>query len=200
MKVIVGLGNPGPEYDATRHNVGWWAVDRMAHDWNLGSFEQQGRALVSEGTAAGTKVRLIKPLTYMNRSGQALAGVAGLVGFDVTSDLLVVVDDTALDVGRVRLRKKGGTGGHNGLESVMQAIGHGQYARIRIGVGASPQGVRLADWVLSEMSEADEEVVVAALTVVTDAARVWIKEGIDAAMNRFNREPDRGAAEPNTDA
>lgn len=191
MKVIVGLGNPGPEYDATRHNVGWWAVDRMAHDWNLGSFEQQGRALVSEGTAAGTKVRLIKPLTYMNRSGQALKGVTGLVGFDVTSDLLVVVDDTALDVGRVRLRKKGGTGGHNGLESVMQAIGHGQYARIRIGVGASPQGVRLADWVLSEMSAEDEEKVVAALTAVTDAARVWIKEGIDAAMNRFNREPSR---------
>ena len=191
MKVIVGLGNPGPEYDATRHNVGWWAVDRLAHDWNLGRFEQQGRALISEGTAAGTKVRLIKPLTYMNRSGQALKGVAGLVGFDVTSDLLVVVDETALDVGRVRLRKKGGTGGHNGLESVMQAIGHGQYARIRIGVGASPQGVRLSDWVLSEMSAEDEEKVVAALTAVTDAARVWIKEGIDAAMNRFNRDPSR---------
>lgn len=187
MKVIVGLGNPGPEYDATRHNAGWWAVDRMAHDWSLGEFEPQGRALVSEGKAAGTKVRLVKPLTYMNRSGQALSGIASLVGFDVAEDLLVVVDDTALDVGRLRLRKKGGTGGHNGLESITHAVGHGKYARLRIGVGQCPSGVRLADWVLSEMDEENEREVVSTLTAVTDAARVWVKEGIDAAMNRFNR-------------
>jgi len=183
----VGLGNPGPEYDATRHNVGWWAVDRMAHDWSLGTFEEQGRALVVEGTTAGAKVRLVKPLTYMNRSGQALRGLAALVGFDVPADLLVLVDDTALEVGRLRLRKKGGTGGHNGLESVTQAIGGGHFARLRIGVGQAPQGVRQSDWVLSEMNDEDEEVVVSGLTAVRDAARVWIKEGIEAAMNRFNR-------------
>ncbi len=187
MKVIVGLGNPGPEYDATRHNVGWWAVDRMAHDWSLGAFEQQGRALVAEGTVAGAKVRLIKPLTYMNRSGQALVGLPSLVGFAVPEDLLVVVDDTALDAGRLRLRKKGGSGGHNGLESVTQAMGNGQFARLRIGVGRAPKGVRQADWVLSEMEEQDEKKVVSILTVASDAARVWVKEGINAAMNRFNK-------------
>jgi PTH1 family peptidyl-tRNA hydrolase len=187
MKVIVGLGNPGPEYEATRHNVGWWAVDRISQEWNLGPFEQQGRALVAEGTAAGAKIRLVKPLTYMNRSGQALTGLASLVGFEVSHDLLVVVDDTALEVGRLRVRKKGGTGGHNGLESVTQAIGHGQYARARLGVGQCPPGIRLSDWVLSEMEADEEEAVLSALTVATDAARVWVKEGIEAAMNRFNR-------------
>lgn len=187
MKVIVGLGNPGPEYDATRHNVGWWALDRMAHDWSLGAFEQQGRAFVAEGTVAGAKVRLVKPSTYMNRSGQALTGLRTLVGFDVREDLLVVVDDTALDAGRIRVRKKGGTGGHNGLESVSHALGGGHYARMRIGVGGKPAGVRQSDWVLSEFDPDDEQRVLDALPEARDAARVWVKEGIDAAMNRFNR-------------
>lgn len=199
MKVIVGLGNPGPEYDATRHNVGWWAVDRMAHDWSCGPFEQQGRALVAEGTAAGQAVRLVKPLTYMNRSGQALIGLQSLKGFDAAQDLLVIVDDTALDVGTLRLRSKGGTGGHNGLESVTLALGSGRWARMRIGVGAHPSGVSLSDWVLSEMSDQDEERVLALMPEARDAARVWIKQGIEAAMNRFNRraakQEDEAAAE-----
>jgi len=187
MKVIVGLGNPGPEYDATRHNAGWWAVDRMAHDWGVGPFETAGHALVASGSVAGQAVRLVKPTTWMNRSGQALVGLRALKGFEPSEDLLVVVDDTALDVGRLRLRKAGGAGGHNGLESVAAALGSEAWARMRIGVGANPPGMNLADWVLAPMEEEDEERVLALLPDARDAARVWIKQGIEAAMNRFNR-------------
>ena len=187
MKVIVGLGNPGPEYDATRHNVGWWAADRFAYDWDFGPFVRDGRAVVSEGVVEGEAVRLVKPTTYMNRSGQALRFLAELEEFDPAEDLLVVVDDAALDVGRVRFRPEGSPGGHNGLKSVSGALGSNRYARLRIGVGTKPEGMDLSDWVLSPMPDEDEEVVVALLPELTRAVETWVREGIEAAMNRFNR-------------
>jgi peptidyl-tRNA hydrolase, PTH1 family len=183
----MGLGNPGPEYDATRHNVGWWAVDRMAYDWGFGSFVREGRALVSEGSVGGTPLRLMKPTTYMNRSGLAVGALRALVGFDPAEDLLVVVDDAALDVGRVRFRAEGSAGGHNGLKSVSGALQSNAYARLRIGVGKKPEGWDLADWVLSPMPSEDEEAVVALLPDLTKAVEAWIGDGIEAAMNRFNR-------------
>lgn len=187
MKVIVGLGNPGPEYDATRHNVGWWMIDRLAYDWELGSFQKEGRALVTEGSVGSQAVRLVKPTSYMNRSGQALRFLWTLEEFDPSEDLLVVVDDAALDVGRVRFRPEGTPGGHNGLKSVSGALRTDEYARLRIGVGKKPEGEDLADWVLSPMSDQDEEVVVSLLPELTGAVEVWLTEGIEAAMNRFNR-------------
>lgn len=187
MKVVIGLGNPGPEYDATRHNVGWWVADRLAHDWSFGAFRRDGRALVSEGPLGEERVRLVKPLTYMNRSGQALAPLAELQEFDATRDLLVVVDDAALDVGRVRFRSEGSPGGHNGLKSVSGALRSNEYARLRVGVGRKPEGADLSDWVLSEMPEEDEDVVVGLLPELTEAVEVWVREGVGAAMNRFNR-------------
>ena len=187
MKVVMGLGNPGPEYDATRHNVGWWVADRLAYDWTFDAFHRDGRALVTRGDVGEARVCLMKPLTYMNRSGQALAGLAGVEGFDVTRDLLVVVDDAAMDVGRVRFRPRGGPGGHNGLKSISAALGSGEYARLRIGVGQKPAGAALSDWVLSEMPEEDEDVVVGLLPELTDAVGVWVHEGVEAAMSRFNR-------------
>ena len=187
MKVIAGLGNPGPEYDATRHNVGWWVVDRLAYDWSFGSFGREGRALVSEGRVGGADVRLLKPTTYMNRSGIALAGLREAPRFDVATDLLVVVDDAALDVGRVRFRPRGSPGGHNGLRSVSGALGTDEYPRLRIGVGRKPEGEDLSDWVLAPMPEEDEEVVVGLLPGLTEAVEVWVAEGTEAAMNRFNR-------------
>jgi PTH1 family peptidyl-tRNA hydrolase len=187
MKVVLGLGNPGPEYDATRHNVGWRMLDRLAYDWDFGAFRRDGRALVVEGTAAGEAVRLVKPTTYMNRSGQALRFLAELEDFDPSSDLLVVVDDAALDVGRVRMRPDGSAGGHNGLKSVSGALGSEAYARLRIGVGRKPEGADLADWVLAPMPPEDEEAVVGLLPQLTQAVEVWISEGVEAAMNRFNR-------------
>jgi PTH1 family peptidyl-tRNA hydrolase len=187
MKVIVGLGNPGPEYDATRHNVGWWVLDRLAHDWRLGPFRRDGKALCVAGVAAGHEVRLMKPLTYVNQSGQALRPLLGEEGFQPGHDLLVVVDDAALDVGRVRFRPRGSPGGHNGLKSISAALGSDDYPRLRLGVGTKPEAMDLADWVLSPMPEEDEDVVVGLLPGLTEAVEVWLTEGTEAAMNRFNR-------------
>ena len=187
MKVIVGLGNPGPEYDATRHNVGWWVLDRLAHDWTLGPFRRDGRALCVQGVVVGLPVELVKPLTYVNRSGQALRFLIGAEAFDPPRDLLVVVDDAALDVGRVRFRPRGSAGGHNGLKSISGALGSDEYPRLRIGVGQKPEAMDLADWVLSPMPEEDEDVVVGLLPGLTQAVEAWLTEGTEAAMNRFNR-------------
>ncbi len=187
MKVVVGLGNPGSRYDDTRHNGGWWVVDRLAYDWGFGSCEKQGRSLQTGGSVGDTSVLLIKPTTYMNRSGAALLGVDGLDECDLSSDLLLVVDDATLDVGRVRFRPGGGSGGHKGLKSVSGVLGTDCYARLRLGVGLMPEGGDLSDWVLSPMSEADESTVVGILPELSDAVGVWVRDGIEEVMNQFNR-------------
>lgn len=189
MKVVVGLGNPGPRYDETRHNVGWWALDRMAYDWDFGPFEREGQILTVRGRVGGADVQLAKPTTYMNRSGQALDFMAAYArsGFSVASDLLIVVDDASLDVGRMRIRPSGSSGGHNGLGSVEQALGRQDYARLRIGVGRRPENVDMTDWVLSAFPPEDEETILELLPEVTRATATWTDEGIEATMNRFNR-------------
>lgn len=187
LKVVAGLGNPGAEYDGTRHNVGWWMVDRLAYDWDFGAFEREDHALVTGGSVGEHTVRLIKPTTYMNRSGRALAPLRAEGDVRLSRDLLVVVDDAALEVGRVRLRPGGGAGGHNGLKSVEAVLGTREYARLRVGVGVAPEGRDLADWVLSPMPPDDEEVVVTLLTELTEAVEMWMDDGVEAAMNRFNR-------------
>ena len=187
MKVILGLGNPGPEYDATRHNVGWWVLDRLAYDWEFDTFRRDGKAWVTEGEVGETGVRLMKPTTFMNRSGLALRGLRDLEAFDPAEDLLVVVDDAMRDVGGVRVRSEGGAGGHNGLRSISGALQSNDFHRLRVGVGTKPEGVDLSDWVLAEMPPEDEDVVVGLLPELTGAIEVWLGEGIEAAMNRFNR-------------
>lgn len=187
MKVVAGLGNPGPEYDATRHNVGWWMADRLAWDWGLATFRRDGPALVTEGTVGEHRVRLLKPTVYMNRSGVAVAPLTDLPDLEIARDLLVVVDDATLDVGRVRMRGSGSAGGHNGLRSVEAALGSREWARLRIGVGRAPEGEDLADWVLSPMPEEDEDIVVGLLPELTGGVEVWMDEGVEAAMNRVNR-------------
>jgi peptidyl-tRNA hydrolase, PTH1 family len=184
VKVILGLGNPGPEYDGTRHNVGWWMVDRLAHDWGIGPFRRVGPALVARGVVGGDEVELVKPLTYMNRSGRALAAYPDL---DPAEDLLVVVDDATRDVGRVRFRPRGSPGGHNGLRSVSGALGTNEYPRLRIGVGSCPEGEDLAEWVLSPMPADDEDVVLELLPELVQGVRLWMDEGMEAAMDRYNR-------------
>ena len=187
FKLILGLGNPGPEYDATRHNVGWWVLDRFASDHGFAAFERRGRRLETESRVGGRDIRLVKPRTYVNRSGLALTTLWRTEGFEVARDLLVVTDDTNLDVGRVRFRPSGGTGGHNGLRSVTAVLGSGSYARLRIGVGVPPAGADLSDWVLSPLPEDDEDVVVGLLPELSRAVAVWADEGVEVAMNRFNR-------------
>ncbi len=187
MKVVVGLGNPGSEYDATRHNVGWWLLDRLAYEWDLPVFERKGRALVTEGSRDEEVFRLMKPTTFMNRSGQALTALADLSEFQPEEDLLIVVDDAALDVGRVRFRPQGSPGGHKGLRSVSQALGSDDYGRLRIGVGPPEDDQDLSDWVLSPMSMEDEDVILGLLPELVRGVEVWGIEGMETAMNDFNR-------------
>lgn len=187
LKAIVGLGNPGEEYVATRHNVGWWMLDELAGAWSLGRFRRDGNAAAASGRAGGYSVRLVKPLTYMNLSGQALRPLLRLNAFDPARDLLVVVDDVALEVGRVRLRAEGSAGGHNGLRSIERAVGSQEYARLRIGVGGAPPGADLAKWVLGRPSKADRETIRTLLPELAACVEIWMREGSEAAMNRCNR-------------
>ena len=183
----MGLGNPGPRYDGTRHNVGWWVLDRVAFDHNFGPFERSGPLLETVGAVGGRTIALVKPGTYMNRSGIAVAALGTPDSFEATRDLLVVADDANLDVGRVRLRARGGAGGHNGLRSVAGALGTSEFARLRVGVGTAPPGADLSEWVLSAMTAEDEEVIVDLLPSLADAVVAWAEEGVESAMNRFNR-------------
>lgn len=186
MKLVCGLGNPGAAYAATRHNVGWWLLDALREAWATDPFRRAGIVEVSEGVVADHDVVLMKPLTYMNRSGDALAPLLQFEGFDVTGDLLVLVDDVALPVGRLRLRPGGSSGGHNGLRSVEAALRTRDYARLRIGVGAAPPDMDLADWVLGPFPPEEEAEVVRALPRAVDGARLWLEHGAEAAMHAIN--------------
>lgn len=184
----MGLGNPGPEYAATRHNAGFRLADHLARRWSLPPFRRGERARETAGTVAGAPVRLLKPLTYMNRSGAALAPLQELPDFDPSRDLLVLVDDVALPLGTFRLRRAGSAGGHNGLKSVEGALQSQDYARLRIGIGPRPPELDdLSDYVLADFTPEEEEVLGPLLDPMADAVECWIRDGIDVAMNRFNR-------------
>jgi len=186
VKVVCGLGNPGLEYEATRHNVGWWVVDRLKQECGFGAFRREGAAYTTEGRIAGVTVRLLKPTTYMNRSGAALVPFLRDPEFVPTRDLLVVVDDVALPVGRFRFRAQGSAGGHNGLKSIESVLRSREYPRLRVGVGPKPDGVDLADYVLAEFGPEDEARVVELLPALVAAVREWVEHGIESAM-RLNR-------------
>ena len=189
MKVIVGLGNPGAEYERTRHNVGWWALDHLAGVWRLDGWKKDGQALVASGTARGARVRLVKPLTYMNLSGAVLKPYLRRAAWSATTDLLVLTDDVALPVGTFRIRARGSAGGHNGLKSIQAALNSQDYARLRIGI--RPEDERrmrgdLADFVLDDFGKRDAVLVEDLLPKIGEAVECWVKEGVEAAMNRYN--------------
>ena len=183
----MGLGNPGPEYADTRHNAGFRLADHLAERWRLGPFRRGERARETSGTVQGRAVKLLKPQTYMNRSGAAVAPLRALPTFDPAQHLLVLVDDVALAPGRFRLRGAGSAGGHNGLKSIEGALQRQDYARLRIGVGAKPPEFEdLADWVLSESPREEREAIDALLDPMADAVECWLAEGIERAMTQFN--------------
>jgi PTH1 family peptidyl-tRNA hydrolase len=168
--------------------VGWWLVDALRRHWSAIPFQQEDLWLRSAAEVSGVgAVWLVKPTVYMNRSGVAVRVLAESQSLDLQSDLLVVVDDVALEPGRPRFRARGSAGSHNGLQSVELALGTRDYARLRIGVGAAPANVDLADWVLSEFDDpAEEDAVLAVLPRLAEGVELWAREGIDAAMNRYN--------------
>ena len=189
MKVIVGLGNPGSEYEHTRHNVGWWVVDHLADVWRFQGWKKDGDAKVASGTVGSTRVRLVKPLTYMNLSGAVLRPYLRRENWKAANDLLVVVDEVQLPTGVYRVRPKGSAGGHNGLKSIEGAVGSQDYARLRLGVGPENGQSRkgdLADYVLGEFGKRDTKVVEELLPTMQELVECWLAEGPDKAMNKFN--------------
>lgn len=184
----MGLGNPGPEYDETRHNAGFRLADHLAARWRLGAFARGERARQVVGTVDGRPVVVLKPQTYMNRSGAALAPLRALPDFDPAADLLVLVDDVALPVGKFRVRGAGSAGGHNGLKSIEGALQRQDYARLRIGVGPVPAGLtELADFVLAPFEPEESRAVGELLDPMSEAVECWLADGIERAMSRFNR-------------
>jgi PTH1 family peptidyl-tRNA hydrolase len=184
----VGLGNPGPEYLETRHNAGFRLADHLVARWRLGPLRRGDRARVAEGSWNGHAVRVLEPQTYMNRSGAALAPLLALPDFDPSRDLIILVDDVALPMGRFRLRGAGSAGGHNGLKSVEGVLRRQDYARLRIGVGPVPPGLdELTDFVLDAFPIEDRRILDDLLDPMADAVETWLDAGIEQAMAEHNR-------------
>ena len=184
MKLIAGLGNPGSKYDDTRHNVGFRVVDALAERFGEKVRRKKFNALTEEVHAEDTKLLLMKPQDYMNRSGHAIATAAGFYKLGPV-DVLVVTDDMALDVGRLRIRAKGSAGGHNGLKDIIARLGSDDFARLRVGIGDSGR-MDAADYVLSRFSAEERAIVDNAVQTAVDAICCWLRDGVDIAMTRYN--------------
>ncbi len=192
--IVCGLGNPGPEYTDTRHNLGFWVTDLLRERYR-GRWRRPCDLYVeSRVRIAGKPISLVKPLTYMNLSGDALRLLTGDEEFDPTG-LLVVCDDTALPLGRIRLRKKGSDGGHNGLQSIIEALGTREFARLRLGVGPVPEKTDQADFVLSVFPNGMVEPAREMVSRAAECVEAWVAEGANTAMNRFNVQPGDSSSE-----
>jgi PTH1 family peptidyl-tRNA hydrolase len=197
MKAIVGLGNPGREYAGTRHNIGFDVIDEVARRWNVRLRPWKSAADVV--VVAGRGAVLVEPQTFMNLSGDAVGKVATFHKLE-DADVLVVVDEVQLPLGRIRIRRSGSAGGHNGLKSIVQHIGTG-FPRLRIGVGRGDPKWDLADHVLSRFGRDEREAVAEAVNRAADAVEMFVDEGIEVAMNRFNQSPvDNGKSAVDEDS
>ncbi len=186
MKLIIGLGNPGTEYAGTRHNIGFDLVNALAsaHKIKVDQRITGVRARVGRGLIAGQPVMLVKPQTFMNLSGEAVAPLMRREAVPL-SDILVLCDDIHLPVGKLRLRSKGSSGGQNGLKSIAASLATQEWARMRLGVGEPPPGLQI-DWVLGRFSKSDQKITDEMLIVAMGAVEIWLTDGIETAMNRFN--------------
>jgi PTH1 family peptidyl-tRNA hydrolase len=190
MKVIIGLGNPGREYEQTRHNVGWWLVDHLHRRWHFDGWKKDGDALTASGLVGTKKVKLVKPQTFMNLSGQVLRPYLKRDGWSAAQDLLVLVDEVAVPCGEYRLRAAGSPGGHNGLKSIEAHLKSPTYPRLRIGI--KPVDDRrqigdLADFVLHTMPRDERELVEALYDRMTAAVELWISDGTERAVSTLGR-------------
>lgn len=186
MKLIVGLGNPGPEYRDTRHNVGFNVVDELVHRWRVSdSWREKFDALQIKTIRGEDSVIICKPLTFMNRSGQAVAAIAGFYKIE-PADVFVIVDEVALPLGRLRARRDGSAGGHNGLKSIIEHLGTNAFPRMRVGVGRGDNRRDLADHVLGRFEPSERDTVSAAVLRAADASEMFLSDGIERVMNAFN--------------
>lgn len=190
MKLIIGLGNPGAQYKWTRHNVGFEAIDKLAYDFSINLNKNKHRAIYGEGLIHGEKVILIKPLTYMNLSGECVRDFLAFYKDLTLDDIIVLCDDINLPLGSIRIRQKGSAGGQNGLKNIIYQLGSEDFPRIRIGIGQKPAGYDLASYVLGKFSDEDAPFIIEGITLATQALEVFIKDrekGLSNAMNLFNR-------------
>jgi peptidyl-tRNA hydrolase, PTH1 family len=188
MKLVVGLGNPGPKYDGTRHNIGYAVVDYLASAPGVGRWRSRFESQVTEMVEGTEQVLLMKPETFMNLSGRAVRAAADFYKLDV-KDLLIVCDDIALPLGKLRVRARGSHGGQNGLRNIQEALGTQEYSRLRIGVGSPGEHWDAADYVLSRFKPAERAAVQDAVALAAQAVLVWARQGVDECMNRYNGEP-----------
>lgn len=186
MFLIAGLGNPGRQYEKTRHNMGFDTIDELIDRHRIPQGGITHKAMYGKGMIAGEKVLAVKPLTYMNLSGESIREYVNYYKMDPETELIVIYDDIDLDPGQIRIRKKGSAGGHNGIKSIIAQIGTQNFYRIKVGVGAKPKGWDLADYVLGRFSSEERELVDKAICDAADAVEMILKDGIEAAMNHYN--------------
>jgi PTH1 family peptidyl-tRNA hydrolase len=194
LKLIVGLGNPGPEYRDTRHNVGFKVVDELARRHGVNSWNEKFGGLEARIRVADVPAILSKPLSFMNLSGSAVQHFSAFYKVE-SPEILVIVDDVELPLGRLRARGEGGAGGHNGLKSVISSLGTEKFARLRVGVGRGNAGSNLSNFVLGRFTADEQEIITAAVLRAADATEVFIERGIGPAMNMFNAAPKQDSAE-----
>lgn len=187
MFVIAGLGNPKKEYDNTRHNIGFAFIDALAEKYSISVVDVKHKALTGKGIINGQKVILVKPLTFMNLSGESIRPISDYYKIDTAKELIVISDDISLPPGQIRIRKKGSAGGHNGLKNIIQHLGNEEFQRIRIGVGEKPKGYNLADYVLGHFSKEEQPLMQEGIKRAMEAAAMMLEGDIDRAMNEFNR-------------
>lgn len=185
MYIIAGLGNPESKYDKTRHNIGFRLIDELAARNGITFSDRKHNGLVGKGIISGEKVILLKPLTYMNLSGECVGPAADYYKVE-PENVIILFDDISLDVGRIRIRKKGSAGGHNGIKSIIAHLGSENFPRLKFGVGDKPKEMDLADYVLGRFSSQDEVTVSEGIKRACEAVECMIGEGCDAAMNKYN--------------
>lgn len=186
MFIIAGLGNPGRQYENTRHNAGFMAIDALADKYGISIDTKKHKALIGKGVISGQKVILAKPQTYMNLSGESIRELVDYYKVDEKTQLLIIYDDISLEVGALRIRKKGSAGGHNGIKSILAHLGHDVFDRIKVGVGEKPKGWDLADYVLGAFPKGERQLIDESMPKICHAVEIILEEGPDEAMNRIH--------------
>lgn len=186
MKCIVGLGNPGKQYEQTRHNIGFAIIDELSHLLNIPLDQAKHKGLYGIGFYKGEKVLLLKPMTYMNLSGESIRAVMDYYQIDI-EDLVIIYDDLDLPIGKIRLRQKGSAGGHNGIKSTIAHLGTQEFNRIRIGIDRPPSGMKVPDYVLGRFSKEEQISVMEAVKKSAEACEVWLGKPFLQVMNEYNQ-------------